>query len=338
MTGRTSRSSSVSWVTRKIDVSGIGLIARSACSGYSPARSWSAARTRSRGTAKRTTGSPSGAAVGEGEPAARLVDRGVEGAAPRRTRGRSDRRGGARSSPPSVWRCVFMPALWKSALLLGGLEEGQPFEQAGAVEDPLAAGIGLAGPFEEADPRRRGVEILRQLVAVRRGDADHRRRLARHPQHPHLGRGLRVPLEEEPRQPAPDRRLERRLPARAAKAFSTSATARERSLRWSHVFFLAVGAGARPQRLAAARHLRDVDGRVLLPGRSGTRPIPVRWNSRFVKADIFLPRTRQFPGLLSGAGDCSGGRGGARPRPGINARATPQKKSRLKAAHREAFL
>ena len=45
--------------------------------------------------------------------------------------------------------------LVEDALLLGALEEGEPFEQAGAVEDALAAGRRLAGPFEEAHPRRR---------------------------------------------------------------------------------------------------------------------------------------------------------------------------------------
>ena len=155
-------------------------------------------------------------AVGEGEAAAGLVDRGMEGAAP----GELADAVVGEAVPEALLPGLALrlhAGLVEDALLLGALEEGEPFEQAGAVEDALAAGRRLAGPFEEAHARRRGVEILGQLVAVRRGDADHRRRLARHPQHPHLGRGLRIALEEQPRQPAPDRRLERRLPARVPR-------------------------------------------------------------------------------------------------------------------------
>src|SRR4051794_24572827 len=49
----------------------------------------------------------------------------------------------------------------------------------------------------------------------------------------------------------------------------------------------------------------------LSPGRSGTRPIPVRWNSRFVKAGILLLRRLRLGARIGiVAEEEGGGRGG----------------------------
>ncbi len=256
MTGRTSRSSSVSWVTRKIDFRGMGRRPGPPAPDI-PRRGAAAPPARGRAARRTTTGSLP-RRIGEGEPAARLVDGGVEAPGlPPPSRARSDRRGGARSSPPSSGAAsssrpcgAGAPARWPGTgpAARAGRRGRRRLPRARPCRS--ARGTGPRAEVSRSPPARRR----------RRGDADEAP--------PSRARRSTRTLAEAadcPRTaaaPAGTRRTpRRRLPPRAAKAFSTSATARERSFRWSHVFFL-LACRCRTAGPAAAGHLGDVDGGV----------------------------------------------------------------------------
>src|SRR6185436_18317288 len=152
------------------------------------------------------------------------------------------------------------PPLDELALLLGGLEQRQPLQQLGTVED-AGAQSHLAGPLQEPDLALRAVdplEISRQLRAVGRRDADD---AVPEAQHADLGGRLRVSLEEQARQPVPERDGEGRLPLPAGPALLDLGHGPRQVLQMVAGLLAARGAGARAQRLRAARNMSHVDGR-----------------------------------------------------------------------------
>src|SRR5262245_14071709 len=91
-----------------------------------------------------------------------------------------------------------------------------------------------------------------------RGDADD---AVPEAQHADLGGRLRVSLEEQARQPVPERDGEGRLPFPAGPAFLDLGHGPRQILQMLAGLLAARGAGARAQRLRAARDMSDVDGR-----------------------------------------------------------------------------